>query len=171
MGSSDESAESRIMEAAIPYIRQICFRKWYNLEYQDRVSEACRIFIEDLRSLPLNTGHFLEDYRADMEEKMREINKRTPSLRYGHCSLDAVFSGKTHEFIDGYRFVSSPLTDFSVIFVADFLARLPLRNRRILACLLKGFKTAEISEMLGISVAVFNREMGKIRQFYRKWNE
>ena len=76
MRSSAEAVEARIMEAAIPFIQKLCLGKWYNLEYQDRVSEACRIFLEDLRTMPLSTGSFLEEYRADLDEKMRRILRR-----------------------------------------------------------------------------------------------
>ena len=130
MGSSPDSAEAHIMEAAIPWIRKLCFRRWYNLEYQDRVSEACLIFIENLRTMPLNTGHFLEEFRADLEVKMEEINRRTLSIRFGCCSLDAAFSPKTGKTFEGYRLIPSMSTDFTKIEVEEFLRSLSLRAKK-----------------------------------------
>ena len=53
MTSAGETAEDRIVLAALPVIRALCQRRWLNLEYEDRVSEALLLFVEDLRSKPL----------------------------------------------------------------------------------------------------------------------
>ena len=169
MESFTKTAEARIMEAAIPSIRKHCLGKWYNLEYQDRVSEASLIFLEDLRTMPLNTGHFLEEYKADLRVKMGEINRRTPSLRYSSCSLDSLFSGKTGEFFDGYRFISSPMTDPSVFEVKEFLRSLPIWDMEIVILLLKGFDRFEIREELNMSIGRFEREMGEIQRLCSLW--
>ena len=168
MRSFAEAAEARIMEAAIPFIQKLCLGKWYNLEYQDRVSEACRIFLEDLRTMPLSTGSFLEEYRADLDEKMRRINRSTPSIRYG-CSLDSLFSRKTGEFFDGYRFISSPMTDLSVVVVKEFLRSLPVQEREIVEFILEGYSKSEILDKLGISAGQFERKRGKIRSLCKSW--
>ena len=90
MGSSAEAAEARIMEAAIPFIQKLCLGKWYNMEYQDRVSEACRIFLEDLRTMPLSTGSFLEEYRADLDEKCAgSIGVRLPFGLVAHLTASS----------------------------------------------------------------------------------
>ena len=169
MESFTKTAEARIMEAAIPSIRKHCLGKWYNLEYQDRVSEASLIFLEDLRTMPLDTEHFLEELSADLDVKMGEINRRTPSLRYGSCSLDILFSGKTGEFFDGYRFISSPMTDLSVIEVKEFLGSLPVRAREIIVLMLEGYSKSEILDKLNISIGQFEREREEIRCRYKSW--
>lgn len=169
MESFTKTAEARIMEAAIPSIRKLCLRKWYNLEYQNRVSEACRIFLEDLRTMPLNTGYFLEEYMADLKVKMGEINRCTPSLRYGSCSLDCLFSGKTGEFFDGYRFISSPMADLSIIEVKEFLRSLPIRAREIVVLLLEGYSKSEILDRLNMSIGQFEREREEIRCLCKSW--
>ena len=168
MRSSAVAVEARIMEAAIPFIQKLCLGKWYNLEYQDRVSEACRIFLEDLRTMPLSTGSFLEEYRADLDEKMRRINRSTPSIRYG-CSLDGLFSRKTGEFFDGYRFISSPMTDLSIVVVKEFLRSLPARDREIVVLILEGYRKSEILDKLGIGSGQFERERDKIRCLCKSW--
>lgn len=171
MRSAPDSAETHIMEAAIPSIRKLCLRKWHNLEYQDRVSEACRIFLEDLRTMPLNTGHFWEEFRADLEIKMGEINRCSPSIRFGHYSLDAVFSQRTGKTFEGYQLIPSTLTDFAKSEVDDFLLGLPLQARKILILSMKGYEPPEIAGMLDISIPQLNQEMEEIRRLFRLWNE
>lgn len=171
MESFTKTAEARIMEAAIPYIREICRRRWYNLEYQDRVSEAIIIFLEDLRTMPLNTGHFLEECRADLEVKMGEINWRTPSPRFDHCSLDAVFSNKTGGTFEGYCLLPSTPTDFTRSEVDEFLLNLSPLARRILTLSMRGHEPSEMAEGFGISISQIDQEMEEIRQLYNLWNE
>ena len=170
MGSFADTAEARIMEAAIPSIRRLCLGKWNNLEYQDRVSEACQIFLEDLRTMPLNTGRFLEEFRADLEVKMSELNRRTPSPRFDHCSLDAVFSNKTSETFEGYCLVPST-ADLSKPEVDEFLQSLPPRARNILTLRMKGHEPSEMAEMFGVSISQIDHEMAEIRRLYDLWNE
>lgn len=164
-----ENAEARIMEAVFPFIQEHCAGRWRNMEYQDRISEASLIFLEDLRTMPLNTGHFLEEYKADLEVKMGELNRRTPSRRYRFCSLDSLFSGKTGEFFDGYRFISSPMVDLSVIEVKEFLRSLSLQNREIIALLLEGYSKSEILGKLEMSIDQFEREIEEIQRLCRSW--
>lgn len=164
-----KNAEARIMEAALPFIQEHCAGKWRNMEYQDRISEASLIFLEDLRTMPLNTEHFLEEYTADLKAKMGELNRRSPSRRYDSCSLDTLFSGKTEEFFDGYRFISSPMTDLSVIEVMEFLRSLPIQDREIVILLLKGFDRFEIHDRLNMSIDRFEREIEVIQQLCRSW--
>ncbi len=166
-----ETAEARIMEAAIPSIRRLCLGKWDNLEYQDRVSEACRIFLEDLRTMPLNTGHFLEEFRADLEVKMGELNRRTPSFRFDHYSLDAAFSNKTGETFDGYCLIPSTPTDLTRSEVDEFLLSLSPLARRILTLSMRGHEPSEMAEGFGISISQIDQEMEEIRQLYNLWNE
>lgn len=165
-----ETAEARIMEAVIPSIRRLCLGKWNNPEYQDRVSEACRIFLEDLRTMPLNTGHFLEEFRADLEVKMGELNRRAPFPRFDHCSLDAAFSSKTGETFDGYCLIPST-ADFSKPEVDEFLQSLPPGAGRLLSLCMSGHEPSEMAEMFGISISQLEREMEEIRRLYDLWNE
>ena len=164
-----ENAEARIMEAVFPFIQEHCAGRWRNMEYQDRISEASLIFLEDLRTMPLNTGHFLEEYKADLEVKMGELNRRTPSRRYRFCSLDSLFSGKTGESFDGYRFISSPMVNLSVIEVKEFLKSLPIRAGEIIVLLLDGYSKSEILEKLNISIGQFEREWEEIRCLCKSW--
>ena len=164
-----ENAEARIMEAVFPFIQEHCAGRWRNMEYQDRISEASLIFLEDLRTMPLNTGHFLEEYKADLEVKMGELNRRTPSRRYRFCSLDSLFSGKTGEFFDGYRFISSPMVNLSVIEVKEFLRSLSLQDREIIALLLEGYSKSEILGKLEMSIDQFEREIEEIQRLCRSW--
>lgn len=170
MGSFADTAEARIIEAAIPSIQKLCKGRWDKLEYQDRVSEVCRIFLEDLRTMPLNTGHFLEEFRADLEVKMGELNRRTPSLRFDHCSLDAVFSSKTGETFEGYCLIPST-ADFSRPEVDDFLQSLPLRARKLLLLRMRGHEPPEMAEMFGVSISQIEREMEELQCLFKLWNE
>lgn len=171
MGSFADTAEARIMEAAIPSIQRLCEGRWDKLEYQDRVSEACRIFLEDLRTMPLNTGHFLEEFRADLEVKMGELNRRAPSPRFDHCSLDAAFSCKTGETFDGYCLIPSTPTDFTGSEVDEFLVSLPSGARNILTLRMKGHEPSEMAEIFGTSISQIDQEMEEIRRLYNLWNE
>lgn len=160
-----ETAEDRIMEAALPFIQEHCTGRWRNMEYQDRISEASLIFLEDLRTMPLNTGHFLEEYKADLKVKMGELNRRKPSRRYRFCSLDSLFSGKTGEFFDGCRFISSPMVDLSVIEVKEFLRSLPVQDREIIALLLDGYSKSEILDKLKSVLASLSGNGKKFNPF------
>lgn len=171
MGSFVDTAEARIMEAAVPAIRKLCEGRWEKLEYQDRVSEACRIFLEALRTMPLNTGRFLEEFRADLEVKMDELNRRAPSPRFDHCSLDAVFSDKTGETFEGYCLIPSTPTDFTGSEVNEFLLSLPPLARGILTLSMRGHEPSELAEMFGISISRIDQEMEEIRRLYNRWNE
>ena len=171
MRSFAETAEARIMEAAIPSIQKLCEGRWDRLEYQDRVSEACRIFLEDMRTMPLNTGHFLEEFRADLEVKMGELNRRAPSPRFDHCSLDAVFSSKTGETFEGYCLIPSTPTDFTRSEVDEFLLSLSPLARRILTLRMRGHEPSEMAEMFGISISQIDHEMEEIRRLYSLRNE
>ena len=171
MASFAEVAEARIIEAAIPSIQKLCEGRWDKLEYQDRVSEACRIFLEDLRTMPLNTGHFLEEFRADLEVKMGELNRRAPSPRFDHFSLDAVFSNKTGETFESYCLIPSTPTDFTRSEVDEFLLNLPPGARKILALRMKGYEPSEMAEMFGTSILQIDQEMEEIRRLYNLWNE
>lgn len=54
--------ENDVISVYIPRIEKICRGRWTNLEMDDRVAEAVLCFICALRSLPINCGHFWEDY-------------------------------------------------------------------------------------------------------------
>ncbi len=169
MKSAAEESEARIVEAALPLIRRLCVGRWGHLEYEDRVAEACLIFLEDLRTFPLNTGHFLQDYCADLDLQMREKNRGMASLRYGKISLDTMGIGKNGEPIDGYRFIASKLTDFTSIFANDFLSRLTPRYEHILALIIDGYSRSEVRRRLGISKTEYEQRMNRIRHMYCLW--
>lgn len=170
MTSIGETAEDRIVLAAIPVIKAICRGKWLNLEPEDRVSEALLLFVEDLRSIPLTSGHFFKDYRAHLPERMDKLNRETPSLRFGRSSLDAIITGIKNDGVNGYGILHSHLSDFSRPSVDEFISSLTDDESKIVLLRMSGFGKLETSRVLNMSVYRLEKVLGDIRRRYKDWS-
>ena len=170
MASAGETAEDRIVSAALPVIRFLCLGKWLNLEYEDRVSEALLFFVVMLRSVPLTTGHFFKDYWNHFSEYMDRLNRKTPSLRFGHFSLDAPIAGAEEDSVNGYGIVHSHLSDFSRLSVAEFISSLADDERLIVSLQMSGYSKQETSRELNMSVYRLEKVLGEIRCHYMDWS-
>lgn len=169
MTSAGETAEDRIVLAAIPKIRLLCLGKWLNLEYEDRVAEALLLFVEDLRSKPLTSGHFFKDYRVHLPEHMDELNRKTPSLRFGRFSLDTPTVGTDRDDVNGYGILHSRLSDFSRLLAVEFLLSLTDDERQIVCLLMSGYGKQETSRVLDMSVYQLEKFLDGIRYRYMVW--
>ena len=165
-----ETAEDRITAAAIPRIRQLCQRRWLNLEYEDRVAEALLFFVEMLRSMPLTTGHFFQDYWDRFSEHMDKLNRKTPSRLFGRFSLDAIIAGAENDGVNGYSILHSHLSDFSRLSVVEFLASLPDNERQMVLLRMSGYGRKETSRALDMSVYQLEKALGNIRRHYMDWS-
>ena len=170
MTSAGETAEDRIVLAALPVIRALCQRRWLNLEYEDRVSEALLLFVEDLRSKPLTSGHFFKDYRGHLPERMDKLNRETPSLRFSRFSLDAIIVGTKDDGVNGYGILRSHLSDFSKLSVAEFISSLTDDERKIVLLRMSGYGKQETSRALDMSVYQLEKALGDIRRHYMDWS-
>ena len=156
MTSAGETAEDRIVLAALPVIRALCQRRWLNLEYEDRVSEALLLFVEDLRSKPLTSGHFFKDYRGHLPERMDK--------------LDAIIVGTKDDGVNGYGILRSHLSDFSKLSVAEFISSLTDDERKIVLLRMSGYGKQETSRALDMSVYQLEKALGDIRRHYMDWS-
>lgn len=170
MASAGETAEDRIVSTALPVIRFLCLGKWLNLEYEDRVSEALLFLILMLRSMPLTTGHFFKDYWDHFSEYMDRLNRKTPSLRFGHFSLDAIIAGTKDDGINGYGILRSRLSDFSKLSVVEFLSSLTDDERKIVLLRMSGYGKREASRVLDVSVYQLEKALSDIRRHYKDWS-
>ena len=169
MTITGETAEDRIVSAALPIIMILCQGRWLNLEYEDRVSEAMLLFIEDLRSKPLTSGHFFKDYRLHLPERMNKLNRKTPSLRFGRFSLDAPRAG-TEDGVNGYGVLHSHLSDFSKLSVVEFISSLTGGERKIVLLLMSGYGKRETSRALNMSAYQLEKALSDIRRCYKDWS-
>ncbi len=170
MASAGETAEDRIVSAALPIIRVLCQGRWLNLEYEDRVAEALLFFVVMLRSMPLTTGHFFKDYWGYFSEYMDRLNLKTPSMRFGHFSLDAIITGAEDDGVNGYGILRSYLSDFSRLSVAEFISSLTDDERQIVLLRMSGYGKQEASRALDLSVYQLEKVLSDIRHHYIDWS-
>lgn len=171
MTSAGETAEDRIILAAIPRIRFLCQGRWLNLEFEDRLAEALLFFVEALRSLPLTTGHFFKDYWELFSAYMDKLNRKTPSLRFGHFSLDEPLAGTAENDINGYDIIlHSYLSDFSRPLAEEFISSLTDDEREIVRLRMSGYGKRETSRALDMSVYQLEKMLGNIRRRYTDWS-
>ncbi len=169
MTSAGETAEDRIILAAIPRIMLVCQGKWLNLEFEDRFAEALLLFIEKLRSEPLTSGHFFKDYLNLLTEYMDKLNRKTPSLQYGHFSLDASITGPKEDELNGHGILPSGLSDFSRLLAAEFISSLNNEERQIVYLRMYGYGKKEVSRALNMSVYQLEKTLSNIRHHYVDW--
>ena len=170
MTSVSETAEDRIISAALPIIRCLCRGRWLNLEYDDRVAEALLNFVETLRSMPLTTGHFFKDYWDCFSEYMDKLNRKTPSMRFGRFSLDASIASSEKGEFDGYSVHPSCLSDFSRPLADAFLSSLPDDERQIVCLRISGYSKQEAARVLNMSVYRLEKTLNNIQWRYVEWS-
>ena len=159
---------------AMPHIKRISYRKWTNLESDDRVSEANLFFLAAYRSLPIGSGRFMTDYEAALIPHMKELNKKTPSRFYGRSiSFDANRRNKsgngTWSLMD--RHVGSKF-DVTALSVASFINSLPARDREIIIDLRdRGLSRTAVARNNSISCYMLNKILAKMGSDYLqgKW--
>ena len=114
-------------------IDRICQGRWKFLEWDDRISEACFVFIVALRRYPTNSGHFWKDYELMLTEYMGKLK-----MLYGNqkcwLSLDAPLHS---QYEDGRKYtwldvIQAEELDSSEEMVGAFMATLPEERCRIL---------------------------------------
>lgn len=170
MTSAGETAEDRIIAAAIPIIRRLCQGRWLNLEFEDRYAEALLYFVEMLRSMPLTTGHFFKDYLDRVSAYLDKLNRKTPSMRFGHFSLDAPIAGSEGDEIDGYCVLPSCISDFSKPLADAFISSLPDDERRIVCLRMSGCSKQEAARELNMSAYRLEKALDSIQRRYTEWS-
>ena len=161
--------ESEIIQSAIPYIKNLCKRKWTNIEPEDRVAEATYFFLCTLRSIPTNTGCFIQDYEKALIPYMDQINRRYPPRFYGAtCSLDSPMpanNGSSQWTLFDSRVGS--FFDQSALCVKLFFKSLPSEHRKILyALLMEGLPKSAIARQNGLTVYELKKLLHQIAKNY-----
>lgn len=147
-------AEEKALTLIMPFLEEVCQRRWINLEYEDRLAEACLVFIYAFRTIPIYTGNFLTDFIHVLIPHMNEVNRNAPSKYYGDYSLDdALHTENDSKNYCRYAFLKSPAYDESSLYVNSFLEKLPQEERNLIYEVYSmGLPKAEIARKHGISV-------------------
>lgn len=122
-----DEQEERAMLLLMPHLKALCHRKWSNLEPEDRLSEAVLFTLCAIRSLPINSGHFIPDLNATLLPHMDKQNRKAPSRFYG-CdqSLDCqMATSNGDDSWNLYAILTGSEIDESSIMVHSFLNSLP----------------------------------------------
>lgn len=158
-----------------PFIESECDGRWFNLELEDRISEARLIFCQALRMFPLGSGHFWDDYLKMLHPYMDELNRQTPSLKYPvACSLDRPYrndsSTKSVSLMDTIKGCGMDSTRLEV---ASFKQSLQEHEKAILCSLEQRLSRKAISLQLGISPHILSRTIRQlgIRYLTCQWEE
>lgn len=164
------SSESRMVELALPHIKKLCYRKWMNLEWEDRVAEASCFFICATRSLPIDSGYFMKDYSTLLPSHMDLLNREAPSRFYKReVSLDHKMVTRNGESACSlYEVLEDHNLDESVIFVEAFLKSLPKQQESIARDLMNGYTKAEIARKYGLLMAELIKLLLQIGQKYKE---
>ncbi len=145
-----EVTEELVLSQATPFLQKLCHRHWCNLEPEDRFSEAHLIFWLSLRKFPTDSGHFLQDFQAVVTPYMDELNRRTPSLRFG-CSLDADIPTRSgSKNWNSYCYLSARDDRDSRLYVKFFLESLPEHEQDLMRDLLCGTPRKELAFAYGL---------------------
>lgn len=164
------STESRMVELALPHIKKLCYRKWMNLEWEDRLAEASYFFICATRSFPIDSGHFMKDYSAALIPYMDLLNRKAPPRFYKcEASLDQRMAARNGDSTWSlYEILEDPNLDGSVVFTAAFLRSLPKQQQSILRDWMDGYTKAEIARKYGLLMAELIKLLLQIGQKYKE---
>ncbi len=142
--------EEAVLLRAKPFLQKLCYRHWCNLEPEDRFAEAQLIFWLSMRKFPTDSGHFLQDFQVVVTPYMDELNRKTPSLRYGY-SLDAnIPTGTGSKNWNSYCYLTARDDRDSYLYVKFFIASLPEHEREVLLDLLGGMPRNELAFAYGL---------------------
>lgn len=122
----DEKEEQAIL-LLMPHLKNLCHRKWPNLEPEDRLSEAVLFTLCAIRSLPTNSGHFISDLNATLLPHMDKQNRNTLSRFYGRDqSLDCqMATSNGDDSWTLYATLTGSEIDESSIMLDSFMDSLP----------------------------------------------
>lgn len=161
--------ESEIIQSAIPYIKNLCKKKWTNMEPEDRVAEATYYFLCAIRSIPTNTGCFIQDFEKELIPYMDQINSTYPPRFYSKmCSLDSLTptnNGSSQWTLYDSR--AGSFLDQSALCVKLFFKSLPPEHRKILyALLMEGLPKSAIARQNGLTVYELKKILHRIAENY-----
>ena len=154
--------EEEMVRIAWPHIQALCRRRWCALEPEDRFSEALYFFVCALRSLPIHTGHFFEDYQAGLSLYMSALCKS--SERYKSLSLDSAVSrsGRMTTWKPYDYLSSSQVSIEDTVLVRLFTETLPPDEKHLLQDYLFGRYT--LRELTGKYACTKRKIQNTLRQ-------
>ncbi len=160
----------------MPYIKKLCNSRWLNFEPEVREAEALLFCICALRSLPVNSGHFLDDLRDTLVPYMDEKNRMAPPRYYGHdCSLDsAIVTNNGKKDWTRYDILHGPELDESRMTVESFITSLPVMQREIIYDLMfGGLSKAAVARKYDLLIYALEKTLLQIGRKYLKgtWQE
>ena len=160
--------ENDIIVAYMPHIKHICQGKWPNLEPEDRESEAVLFFIYALRSLPLDSGNFWEDYCEALVLYMDSLNRRAPSRYYKkEYSLDCpILTHNDKSPMTLLDILESSSQDETTLLVESFMETLELEDKDILHDLMDKVPYAFVARRHHLTVYSLKKRLEKIGMAY-----
>lgn len=170
MNNDFSLVEEQLLELATPHIKEMCHQRWCNLEPEDRLAEAFFLFIMALRNFPLNSGHFIEDYDKALEEHMSKLNRKTPSLRYSHISLDSFPGEEKDTGCNLYHVLPSKEPDYSYLNVESFLKTLTPLEQDIAQELMTSKSKAKVAQKHGFTAYQLKKIVTQIGKQYIQWS-
>lgn len=169
---SDEP-EEQAMLLLMTHLKNLCHRRWSNLEPEDRLSEVVLFTLCAIRSLSINSGHFIPDLNATLSLYMDEQNRKTPSRFYG-CdqSLDGqMATSNGDDSWNLYAILSGSEIDESSIMVHSFLNSLPDWQKNLLRDLQEqGLPKSAAALKYGMSVYTLDKILMKLWADYQSGN-
>lgn len=168
-----DEQEEQAMLLLMPHLKNFCHRKWSNLEPEDRLSEAALFTLCAIRSLPINSGHFIPDLNATLSLHMDEQNRKNPSRFYGYeQSLDCqMATNNGDDSWNLYAILTGSEIDESSIIVHSFLSSLPDWQKNVLYDLMdKGLSRSAAALKYGMTVYKLEKILMKLWADYQSEN-
>lgn len=165
--------ETQAILLLMPYLTKLCQGRWQNLEPEDRLSEAVLFTVCAIRSLPINSGHFITDLNARLVPHMDEQNRQAPSRFYGRDrSLDYQISANNCDSSwNLYAILAHPETGYSAVVMRSFLKSLPDWQKNLLCDLQEqGLPKSAAALKYGMSVYKLEKILMKLWADYQSGN-
>ena len=164
MVSFEIPEEEQALRMAENYIRSLCNRNWTNIELEDRIAEASFFFLCAYRSLPINSGHFLAQYKEALAPYMKKLNASSP-YRYRHSSLDARTPTRTGSWSLYDQLADS--SDESALTVQEFLGSMDELHRSMILDLMEaGMSRKDVAAKYGLSIYCLNKQLKDLGEQY-----
>ena len=169
---SDEP-EEQAMLLLMPHLKNFCHRRWSNLEPEDRLSEAVLFTLCAIRSLPINSGHFISDLNATLLLYMDKQNRKTPSRFYG-CDQSLgcqIATSNDDDSWNHYAILTGSEIDESSIMLDSFMDSLPHWQKNLLRDLIdEGLSRSAAALKYGMSVYKLEKILMNLWADYQSGN-
>ena len=165
--------EEQAILLLMPYLKKLCHGRWPNLEPEDRLSEAVLFTLCAIRSLPVNSGHFIPDLNKTLFPYMDEQNCKAPSRFYGRdrsldCQIDTNNGDSGWNL---YAVLTGSEIDDSSVMVRSFFRTLPGWQKNLLLDLEeKGLSRSAAAHKYQMSVYTLKKTLRQLWADYQSGN-